>query len=202
MKNLEQAVSAMFADDSTADVLYATSDGQLFFDPSKADEHAIGLVNKKMQTFYRDPSVREMADKYSELMRMVIATDHLKVTKYSNIKPSYSAYLELVAKKFKETPPVEEWIFNFIASKVYTSQRPVKVGEKDEILMLVNGAWERKEAFFMRRYIQGQIWQVGDQLVLTCPTNTHLMHGSYFEIFSDVLGPLKASRSEGRFQSM
>jgi len=169
---------------SIVDVLYATSDGSLYYSPEEASNFAGRLENKVITPYYRDSVVREMAKQFKDLQNMVFATDYVKASKIRKVMPlfkDYNAYC-----KAASTDAIPEDIFNFVVSKVFQSKRPTSVGLRDKIYMYNRGI---VDAIFLRRYAQGQVWQVGDTLVFTCPTNTELMSGTYQTIFSPLFAP-------------
>lgn len=184
-KEIAVMVKQKFAtpDGKLVDVIYGTSDGQLFFDPELAKDAGATLGDPVITPYYRDSEVREAAKKYHELEKMVFATDYLKRHRLKKTPPVYQAYVEYADSMGMDY--IKEDVFNFVMSKVFASTRPVVAGQKGQIYTYANGI---VDAIFMRRYPQGQIWQVGDTLVLTCPTNTELMSGTYYTIFQPLLG--------------
>lgn len=165
------------------DVIYATSDGQMFYTPEEASEVASGLLNKTVMPFYKDAEVRKLARKYTVLERMVLVTDFIKRHKAKKTTPLYPDYTEL-AIKYKMAPVTDE-VFKFVFSQVYTTRKVQYTGQKDSIYLHDKGI---VTAHFLRRYEQGQVWQYMDRLVFTCPTNTELLSISYFDVFSPLLG--------------
>ena len=180
---MHMAAQAILDANQGIDVVYGISDGQIFFSPEEAAEAAKKMADAVITPFYRDEVVRKIAQKYKSLQDVVSATDYLKLRKLASkpfVYADYKVYTESL-----NASPVPESLFNFIASKVYASRRPVAAGQKDKIFTWNYGI---VDAVFMRRYPQGVIWQVGDNLVLTCPTHTELMSGTYQQIFSPMLG--------------
>jgi len=186
-KQMHMAAQAMLDANQDIDVIYGVSDGQMFFSPEEAAEAAKKMADAVITPFYRDDAVRKMAQQYRSLQQVVFATDYLKLRRLGSKPFVYAEYNTYAEKMNMEAIP--ENLFNFIASKVYASRRPVAAGQKDKIFMWNHGI---VEAVFMRRYPQGVIWQVGDNLVFTCPTHTELMSGTYQQIFAPMLGePVK-----------
>jgi hypothetical protein len=168
------------------DVLYGTSNGALHYTIDDAQKIAGTLPDKTVTTFYRDPEVRDMAKQYNELNKMVLVTDYIKLEKLKKRMPKYNEFLAYA--EAMGIVPVAEPVFNFVQSKVFRTQKPTTAGLRDQIYMYSKGV---VDAIFLRRYAQGQIWQVGDTLVFTCPTNTELMSGTYQQIFQPLLGEVK-----------
>lgn len=185
-KKMYLAASAMLEANQGIDVVYGVSDGQIFYSPEEAAAAATKIADSVITPFYRDEAVRKMAQQYKSLQEVIFATDYLKLKRLANkpfVYADYNKYAESMGVN-----AVAENLFNFIGSKVYASRRPVAAGQKDKIFMWNSGI---VDAVFMRRYPEGVIWQVGDNLVLTCPTHTELMSGTYQQIFAAVLGGQK-----------
>lgn len=185
----KQAIATKVAEEfktetgQVVDVLFGTSDGKLFYDPNEATEAGKKLPNKQVVTYYRDESVRALADKHADLQRVIYATDVLKRSKALKRGPiEYSRYVKNC--EMLGMNPVPERVFGFIRSKVFRTGYPILPGEKDTILSWTHGI---VEATFLRRYEQGQVWHYKDNLILTCPTNTELISGTYQDIFSPFL---------------
>mgnify|MGYP003404108519 CR=1 FL=1 len=165
------------------DVVYATSNGVIHLSAEDATSAAKILGDNVVMPYYKDDEVRKLGKKYNELEKAIFATDFLKLHKAKKLPiPLFQKYVE--ACKVYPIDPVTKELYEFIRSKVFATNRPVVAGQKDKIYMWKNGI---VDATFMRRYTHGQIWQYNDNLVLTCPTNTELMSGSYFHIFSPIL---------------
>ena len=169
-------------DGKLVDVIYGTSDGQLFFSPEEAAKAADVIADKVITPYFRDEKVREMAKRNLKLTLMVFATDFVKRTKLYKMKPTYSEFQKYASDM--GVKPVDNVAFDFIVSKVFASRRPVSPGQKDTIYMFEKGI---VNAVFMRRYPKGQVWMYGDNLVLTCPTNTELVSGTFNHIFAPLL---------------
>lgn len=182
-KQIAQKAAEMFQKDGTYDVLYGTSDGQLFTTPEEAYSEASKMADPVITTHYRDEAVRKMAQKYAPLKVMIFATDYLKQVKIKRETPLYSEYEKCAA--MKGISIVTSTIFDFVRSRVFRSRSMVGVGQKDKIYMYDRGV---VDAYFLRRYPEGMIWQVEDSIVLTCPTHTELMSGTYMLLFEPVLG--------------
>jgi len=167
-------------DGSIVDVVYCTSDGGIFF--SEDEAHQIADLGDGIVTpVYRDKHVRDMAKTSKALAQIVGATDWLKAHKVTKKEPSYVAYVEFCEKhKYIAVP---ETMYDFIQSKVYATEL-VRPGQKDSIF---TWAYGMVNATLLRRYPQGQVWQLGDNLIFTCPTNTELMSGTYQQIFKPLL---------------
>jgi len=168
------------------DVLYGTSQGGLYFGYDEATDAASKLEDKSILSFYRDSHVRDLAKQYKQLEEMVFATDYIKLDKLRKKVPEHNVFVEYA--KAMGVNPVNEGTFDFIKSKVFRTTKPTTAGMRDQIYMFTRGV---VDAVFLRRYPQGQIWQVGDTLVMTCPTNTELSSGTYMTIFSPLLGETK-----------
>jgi hypothetical protein len=184
-QELAKEAAKMFStpDGKSLDILFGTSDGKIFFTPEEAEGIANKLEDKTVTPYYRDNQVREMAKKFDKLQKMVHATDYLKLAKVKKLgKPQYFTYLSYCS--LKKLEPISEQIYLFIAEKVFSLRKPIAAGQKATIYMYNHGI---VEAVFMRRYAEGQVYQYMDTLVFTCPTNTELMSGSYFEIFEPLL---------------
>lgn len=183
MELLEKA-QKYFMENNTVDIVYATSDGMITPDKQTAQIHSFELPDKKIETFYNDKAVRDIAEKHKGLKRMITVTDWLKLARYKGYKiPEYSLYQEYI-KNYSTDEPVKQDIYNFVSEKVYRTRRPVTVGQKDTIFTFKDGI---VEAYFLRRYPQGQVFQYMDRIILTCPTNTELVSGSYFDLFGQIL---------------
>lgn len=167
----------------TVDVLFADSSGNLFYAYDDAEAAASKLMDKAIVPYYRDDKVRDLAKQFKELEQMVIATDYIKLQKIKKKVPAYHEYVAYAEGKGIKS--ITEGIFDFIKSKVFRASKPTTTGQRDQIYMFNRGV---VDAIFLRRYPQGQIWQVGDTLVMTCPTNTELMSGTYKTIFGQMLG--------------
>jgi hypothetical protein len=165
------------------DVLYADSSGNLFFEYDEVEQAASKLENKSITSYYRDPKVRNLAKQYKKLEEMVFATDFIKTHRITRTLPDYDRYILRASKA--QIGAVNREIFKFIESKVFRAKKPTTAGMRDQIYMMDRGI---VDAIFLRRYPQGQIWQVGDTLVMTCPTNTELTSGTYKQIFTPLLG--------------
>lgn len=164
------------------DVLFATSDGRLFYDPEEANSEAKKL-GTNVSAYYRDEPVRKMADKHEDLRKVIYATDTLKQYKALKKNPiPYDRYVQNC--KYMGVGPVPQGIFSFIRSKVFRTKKPMIAGERDTILSWKHGV---VEAIFLRRYPQGQVWHYMNDLIFTCPTNTELVSGTYEEIFTPFL---------------
>jgi hypothetical protein len=182
---MEQKAREMFktAEGMLVDVLYGTSDGQLFLDPELAKETADSIADPVVSVYYRDTEVRKAAREYKALENMIFATDFVKRYRAASHVPVYLQYTNYAESVNQETIALE--IFNFIVSRVFNSKRPISPGQKDKIYMFEFGI---VNAVFLRRYAQGVVWQYGDNLVFTCPTHTQLMAGTYQMIFHPLLG--------------
>lgn len=163
------------------DVLYTTSDGKAYLTPEEAVKNIEKLEDKRIIPIYRDEKVRKVAQMYTDLERVINATDFLKRFKaIGKPVPIYDEYT-LYSRKYG-IEPVPNGIYSFIASKVYSTKRAIVVGEKDMILTWKYGI---VNATFLYRYPQGQVFSYDDRLIFTCPTNTELVSGDYKDIFKD-----------------
>lgn len=167
---------------SHLDVIYRTSDNAFWFSKKEALNASGKLEDKTIVPHYRDPRVREMAERYTGLKIMIHATDYLKLMKVYKSMPMYDSYVTNAEEN--NIQPVTEELFEFIRSKVYLSNKPKSVGIRDHIYMFGRGI---VPAVFIIRYPQGIVWTVGNDLVLTCPTHTELSHGSFYDLFSSFL---------------
>lgn len=164
------------------DVLFLTSDGEAHLTPEEAANATADMTDKTVSVFYKDTKVREMADKYKELKRVMVATDYLKRFRALRKQPPTHEEYKEYCDKYNEDP-IPQGIYAFVTSKVYATKRPTTTGQKDTILTWSEGVIE---AIFIRRYAHGQVFTVGDKLIFTCPTNTELLSGTYPEIFDAV----------------
>ena len=181
LKNVDATFNS--PDGKEVDVVYATSDGKVHLSVEDATDAARTIGDDVVMPYYKDDEIRKLGKKYMNLQMAIFATDFLKLHKAKKLPiPLYEKYLQ--ACKVYPIDPVDKEMYEFIRSKVFSSSRPVVTGQIDKIYMWRHGIVDAK---FLRRYPTGQVWQVGDNLVLTCPTNTELMSGSYFDIFSPVL---------------
>jgi hypothetical protein len=182
---LTQEAAKMFStpDGKSVDILFGTQNGRMFFSPEDAEDEAKKLADKSVTPYYKDTSVRDMAKKFKKLENMVHATDYLKLARIRKTgRPDYASYLSYCTLKRLE--PITEPIFTFVGDKVFSLRKPIVAGQKATIYMYDHGI---VEAVFLRRYPEGQIWQYMDTIIFTCPTNTELMSGSYFELFQPLL---------------
>ncbi len=172
------------------DALFASSDGELFFSKEDAETNIAtkNLVDKAITPYYRDNETRRLAEQFKDLQKIMVATDHLKLCKAKRKQPIYLEYVAYAEAMGMESIP--EQLFLFVQSKVFGTRALVTIGLKDQIYMYKRGI---VDAYFLRQYPQGKVWQVGDHLVLTCPTHTELMSGTYQDIFPSILSPAKVA---------
>jgi len=183
MTKIEQQVADRFkaSDGKYVDVLYVTSDGKICINMAEASDHIKGLPDKKVTPFYRDTAIRTIAKGNSRLQKVITATDFCKqFLAMRKPSPSYDDYVTFLGS---EAIPRE--VFEFVRKNVYRAGKAMYTGEKDKIYM-----WDKGivDVLFLRRYPEGQIFMYGDTLVLTCPTNTELVSGTFQRIFSPTLG--------------
>jgi len=177
-------------DGKIVDVLYATSDGNLHYTPDDAAHESLKLVNRGITLFYRDASIRRLAENRPLLQRIIFTADYLKtqmvLRKHGTIPdmPTYQKYLEKAS--YTKMEPLNEELFKFLSVKVAPSSRPVVVGAMGDIYM--NDMGIVKATFIRRLKQRGIIWQRGDDIILTTLFHTELMRSSYSEMFEKVLG--------------
>lgn len=181
--NIEASVAKMFAtpEGSKVDVLYATSRGKLYFTPEEATNEAQKTVDKVVTPYYRSSRIREMAELYPQLKTTLFAVDYIRDCKRRRMIPVHGQY----RVKVKDVGIVSEGLFEFVRTKIYSTVSLIKPGQKDKIYMYNEGI---VDAYLIRRYKEGIIWQVGDKIVLTCPAHTELMQGEFRTLFEPYLG--------------
>lgn len=175
-------------DGQIVDIIFSTSDGELFYIAADAQKHALELANPHVIPHYKGKEVliRRYMTIDPNLERKVSMVDYLKMHRVKRQpSPTYEQYVDACKRVSME--PDRKVAYDFAVNNIWNGPKMfTQVTEEVYPIYLLNG--QQVMAKRLRKYPQTELFIYNDLLIMTCPTHFELMTGNIYQIWAPLMG--------------